>query len=78
MANSLNRDLHEGDKVVMQGNPASFEVAVEMFGAKASTAGRKLGIKYVGAHDDGIFCVDATEIDAEKTMERHGKENGWE
>lgn len=76
--NSLNRNLKEGDKIVMEGNPYSFEVAVCMFGAMAKTAGRKLGIKPVGTSDDKIISVDATEINKEETLKRHAKENGWE
>ena len=76
--NSLHRDLKEGDKIVMEGNPYSFEVAICMFGAKAATSGRKLGIKPVGTSDEQIINVDATEINKEKTLERHAKENGWD
>ena len=76
--NSLHRDLKEGDKIVMEGCPYSYEVAICMFGAMAETMGRKLGIKPVGTSDEQIISVDATEIDKAETLKRHAKENGWE
>lgn len=75
MANALKRDLKTGDKLVMlDGN--SYEMTCQLFGACATTSGSAIAIRPLGSTEQG-FKTSGHEIDPVKTMERHGKENGW-
>lgn len=73
MANSLGLNLKKGDKLVMNGG----EVAVmgtELFGAMSFTSGTAIAIEINGRE----MRADGYDIDADATMRKFSKENGWE
>lgn len=72
MANPLNRNLKDGDKLVMQ-NGAVVEVHGEMFGSKSFTSGTALGV----LHNGCPTRCDSYDIDADKTLARFADVNGW-
>lgn len=73
MANSLNRNLKKGDKVVLNGGLVAV-CGGECFGSLAFTSGTCLDVTI-----DGQFRrADGFDIDAEATLARFSKENGWQ
>jgi uncharacterized protein YabE (DUF348 family) len=75
MANSLNRNLKNGDKVVMESNsPDGIVVTVEGgFGMSASSRGTTIFVNYNGQS----MKMDSYEIDKKQTNARFYEENGW-
>jgi hypothetical protein len=75
MANSLNRDLKVGDKVVMKATGESVEIALESFGCFASTSGSKICV--TRGYGEPLHA-SGHDIDADETIRRHARENGFE
>ena len=74
MANSLNRDLKVGNKVVMKATGESVEIALETFGCFAQTSGSKICV--TRGHGEDINTT-GYDIDADETIRRHAADNGW-
>jgi hypothetical protein len=75
MANSLNRELKGGDKVVMSDGQTYIVDEAKTFGCYPFTSGRKFGIRLPGSEE--LIVASAMEIDADQTMERYAVENRW-
>ncbi len=75
MANSLNRNLKVGEKVVMHGGETVLIASDETFGAMSFTSGTALGVRRIGS-EETLRC-SGYDIDAEETLKRHATENGW-
>jgi hypothetical protein len=73
MANSLNRNLKRGDKLVML-DGSTVVVDAELFGCFATTSGSAIGIR---TGDGRLVKASGHDIDAAQTMGRYGMENGW-
>lgn len=75
MANSLNRDLKTGDKVVLRLTGESVAIACETFGCFAATSGSKICV----TRATGEECyATGYDIDADETVKRHAADNKWE
>jgi hypothetical protein len=72
MANSLHRNLKVGDKVVLDG-PVDAVIDSEMFGCMSFTRGTAIGVTINGQS----MRADGFDIDAQATLQRFAKENGW-
>lgn len=72
MANSLNRNLKPGDKVVLVGNVEA-SIDLHTFGCSSFTAGTALSVIIGGLS----YRADGYDIDAEKTVKRFSEHNGW-
>jgi hypothetical protein len=71
----LNRDLKVGDKVVMKATGESVEIALESFGCFASTSGSKICV--TRGYGEPLHA-SGHDIDADETIRRHARENGFE
>lgn len=75
MANSLNRNLKMGDKVVLSDHQ-TYEVAAETFGNMSFTSGSALMVKRYG--DPEVIRASGYDIDPKATLEKHSADNGWD
>jgi hypothetical protein len=76
MANSLNRNLKAGEKVVMNDGETVIIASDNTFGAMSFTQGTALGVRRIGSNET-LRC-SGYDIDSEETMKRHAAENGWQ
>ena len=72
MANSLGRNLKEGDKVVLHGGVEAV-CGGQCFGSMSFTIGRALDVSINGRPTR----ADGYDIDADETMLRFAVANGW-
>ncbi len=70
MANSLNRNLKVGDKLILSNGAQVAVVEPIMFGAMSFTSGTALAVS-------GYGRISGHDIDAEATVTRFAKDNGW-
>lgn len=76
MANSLNRNLKVGDKVVVDGRTMVVDEPL-MFGAMSFTSGSAIALRAPDSPTGSGSRFDGYDIDAAATMAQHGAGNGW-
>jgi hypothetical protein len=72
MANPLNRDLKNGDQLVLVDGRV-VTCTGSGFGCKSFTIGRALMV----TKDGYAFRIEGCDIDAEATTKQFSEQNGW-